>query len=126
MGYPDSGATHNIMNDSNNFTTKLQYQGNEVVGNGAGMPIKHIGSASYALLFKFNDTIVSKNLLHSPRINKNLICFINSLWYPNSGATHNITNDSNNFTSKLQYQGNEVVGNAAHQTHWFCYSCFTT
>ena len=44
LWYPDSGATHHIMNDSNHFTTKHQYQGNEVVkiGNGAGMPIKHI------------------------------------------------------------------------------------
>jgi len=37
------------------------------------------------------------------------------LWYPDSGATHHITNDSNLLTKKHPYTGNEVVklGNGA-------------
>jgi len=36
------------------------------------MPIKHFGSTTYALPDP-NDTIVLKNLLHIPHINKNLV-----------------------------------------------------
>jgi len=32
-----------------------------------------------------------------------------SLWYPNSGASHHITSDPSNFTSKANYNGSEHV-----------------
>jgi len=42
------------------------------IGNDAGMKIKHIGSASFALAH-MNTQVILNNLLHVPEINKNII-----------------------------------------------------
>ena len=48
LWYPDSGATHHITNSSSVYSDKQHYAGSEMVkmGNGKGLCISHIGSAS--------------------------------------------------------------------------------
>jgi len=72
--YPDSGATHHITNDVNNYTKKQAFNGNDVVklGNGAGMNIRHVGTACYQLTHT-QSPIFLHNLLHVPEITKNLM-----------------------------------------------------
>jgi len=72
--FPDSGATHHMTNNASNFTKKQQYNGSEMVqlGNGSGMPIHHIGSATYTAPHT-NHSFRLQNLLHVPSLSKNLL-----------------------------------------------------
>lgn len=68
----DSGATHHVTSDLQNFAIHNPYTGNDsiVVGNGAVLPITHTGSFSTnsaTRKFQFN------NVLYVPSIHKNLI-----------------------------------------------------
>jgi len=74
LWYLDSGVTHHITNDSNAFTKKTGYHGNDVVklGNGLGMMIANVGNATY--LLPSNNTVIHlNNFLHVSDITKNLL-----------------------------------------------------
>ena len=72
LWYPDSGASHHITNDHTLFTNQQPYQGhaNVKLGNGAGMKIAHIGSAS---CISSTSSFSLHDLLHVPNITKNLL-----------------------------------------------------
>jgi len=74
LWYPDSGASHHITHDSTLFTDNQEYQGfaNVKLGNGTGMSISYIGSASCVSLVT-NTVLSLQNLLHVPTLNKNLL-----------------------------------------------------
>jgi len=74
LWYPDSGATNHITKDSSVFHTKSPYQGSETlkVSNSQGMHIIHTGSTFY-IAPNTNTKFLLRNLLHVPRITKNLI-----------------------------------------------------
>ncbi|XP_010485013.1 PREDICTED: cell wall protein DAN4-like [Camelina sativa] len=68
----DSGVTHHITSDLANLSLHQPYTGGEevLVGNGAGLPILHTGSASLPSLQRH---LLLTNVLHVPNIQKNLI-----------------------------------------------------
>ena len=70
--YPDSGATDHCTPDENHLLNKMNYQGKDkiYVGNGAGLSISSTGSNSF---YANKHTLVLKNILHIPRITKNLL-----------------------------------------------------
>lgn len=70
--FPDSGATNHVTNDLNQLSINSEYTGPEKihVGNGMGLPITHVGSAS---LHVNSRVFHLKNLLHVPSITKNLL-----------------------------------------------------
>jgi len=73
LWYHDTGATHHITKDSNFFTHKQPYQGNDdlKLGNGQGTHIYHIGSTVYT--DPNTHTMCNlHNMLHVPTT-KNLI-----------------------------------------------------
>lgn len=70
--YTDTGASNHITADLGNLAINDEYHGKEtvVVGNGAGLQIKHIGSNQFhtqSTSFKFN------NILHCPSVTTNLL-----------------------------------------------------
>uniref|UniRef100_A0A2N9GIZ9 Reverse transcriptase Ty1/copia-type domain-containing protein n=1 Tax=Fagus sylvatica TaxID=28930 RepID=A0A2N9GIZ9_FAGSY len=71
--YADSGATHHLTADLANLNVRAdEYQGqdNIRVGNGTGLPIKHVGTThvlSPSSSFQLND------VLHVPQISQNLL-----------------------------------------------------
>jgi histone deacetylase 1/2 len=70
--YLDTGSTNHLTNNFNNLSFQSDtYLGNDQihVGDGAGLPIKHIGSTT--LSTPINSFILNK-LLHVPQIQKNL------------------------------------------------------
>ena len=68
LWYLDSGASHHVRNDLNNFFTKAFYHGNDIVkiGNGSGMSIKHIGNVCFTI--PHTNTGLYLNKLSSRRI----------------------------------------------------------
>jgi len=74
LWYPDSGASHHIKNDHTLFTNQQPYQGhaNVKLGNGAGMKIAHIGSASCVSSTSCT-SLSSHDLLHVPNTTKYLL-----------------------------------------------------
>ena len=71
--YPDTGLTHHLTNDFNNLTVHSEPYNdtNQIhVGNGAGLLIKHIGSAT---LSTPTQSFSLQQLLHVPQIQKNLL-----------------------------------------------------
>ena len=72
--YPDSGASNHVTSEPGNLVTKQEYFGPDQVqvGNGKGLLIKHVGSASFCS--PYSSRIMNlKNLLHVPEITKNLL-----------------------------------------------------
>lgn len=71
--YADSGASNHITADVGNLSQKSEYNGKEnvVVGNGNKLSISHIGSSS--LNTYRNTPLLLKDVLHTPKITKNLI-----------------------------------------------------
>jgi hypothetical protein len=71
--YADSGATHHLIADLANLNVRAnEYQGQENirVGNGTGLPIKHVGTTHIltpSSSFQLND------VLHVPQISQNLL-----------------------------------------------------
>jgi len=67
LWYSDSGASHHVTNDSTNYTSKSYYNGVDQVklGNGTGLSITHIGSASLSSLSNSSSFVLNK-LLHVP------------------------------------------------------------
>jgi len=74
LWYPDIGATYHITNDPAIFNKKQMYNGSENVqlGNGSGLSIHSIGSASLRNSSS-NHLFTLHNLLHVQTINKNLL-----------------------------------------------------
>jgi len=71
--YPDTGSINHLTNNFNNLSLQSNaYLGNDQihVGDGAGLPIKHIGSTT---LSTPTTSFVLNKLLHMPQIQKNLI-----------------------------------------------------
>lgn len=73
--FPDSGASHHITSDQNNFSQQAPYTGMEQVhmGNGQGLPISSIGSTHFVSPLHPHITLSLNNLLHVPTITKNLM-----------------------------------------------------
>ncbi|KAL5583154.1 hypothetical protein UlMin_015596 [Ulmus minor] len=72
--YPDLGATNHITNDFENMAYGLDYNGTQKVhmGNGTGLSIEHIVN-SYISCSKSSKSLTLKNILHIPKITKNLL-----------------------------------------------------
>ncbi|OMO79651.1 hypothetical protein CCACVL1_13538 [Corchorus capsularis] len=70
--YPNSGASNHLTADLSNMSIHSEYQGHDrvKVGNGTGLPIKHVGSSKLPSL---NRPLYLNNVLHVPSITKNLI-----------------------------------------------------
>jgi hypothetical protein len=71
--YPDTGSTNHLTNNFNNLSLQSDtYLGNDQihVGDGASLPIKHIGSTT---LSTPTTSFTLNKLLHVPQIQKNLI-----------------------------------------------------
>ncbi|CAA0833005.1 Unknown protein, partial [Striga hermonthica] len=86
--YPDSGATNHLTFDMNNLNIAADYQGNEKVqmGNGKGLNISHYGNSYIISPYQSSTSFTLKNLLHVPKITKNLIsvsqlCKDNSVFF---------------------------------------------
>jgi histone deacetylase 1/2 len=73
--FPDSGASHHITADAGNVAQGKPYLGSNKVhmGNGVGLQIQSIGSASFQANKPFSHTLHLKELLHDPEITKNLL-----------------------------------------------------
>ena len=71
--YANSGASSHATNDAGNLNQKQPYDGNEslIVGNGTTLNILHIGQTTLPALN--NRTLLLKDILHVPSIEKNLI-----------------------------------------------------
>ncbi|CAA0833450.1 Unknown protein, partial [Striga hermonthica] len=72
--YPDSGASAHVTNELANMNLASEYSGTSrlQVGNGARVPINHIGNGFLKSLSN-NKAFLLKELLHVPNITKNLI-----------------------------------------------------
>ena len=70
--YPNSGATHHVMNNAHNLIDPAIYQGPDQlhVGNGTGLVIQSTGSSS---LISRSLPLKLTNILHVPNIRKNLL-----------------------------------------------------
>ncbi|KAK5772128.1 hypothetical protein PVK06_048399 [Gossypium arboreum] len=70
--YPDSGATNHVANDLDNLQGAAPYTGNHklYMGNEASIPVAHVGSG---LLQTASRVFRLHNILHVPRICKNLL-----------------------------------------------------
>lgn len=68
----DTGATHHITSDLDNLSLHTPYAGSDdvTVGNGAGIPITHIGST---VLSSPHTSFSLNNVLCAPDINQNRI-----------------------------------------------------
>lgn len=86
----DSGATSHVTNDLNNLNAFFQYDGTNTlqIGNGAGLPIHHIGSTSFSLS---SHSISITNILHVPQFSKNLIS-VSQLLLDNPNLTIEFSN----------------------------------
>lgn len=82
--YPDSGATHHLTSNLANLNVKADnYSGaNQIkIGNGSGLPIKHVGTAHLSTP-NFNFHLL--DVLHVPNICKNLISVQKFTQYTNT------------------------------------------
>lgn len=72
--YPDSGATNHVTADQDNLMIKTDYQGPDQVhiGNGLGLPIKYVGFSQFPSPLT-SQYLTLRNLLHFPKITKNLL-----------------------------------------------------
>lgn len=70
--YSDTGATDHITSDLDRLALRERYHGGEQVqvGNGAGLPILHIGHSSINTATR---SLALRNVLHVPQIAKNLL-----------------------------------------------------
>ena len=70
--YPDSRATHHITNDMANLNISTPYNGSDTLamGNGAGLPITHVGVTN---LHTESGILPLRNVLLVPSICKNLL-----------------------------------------------------
>ncbi|PNX93258.1 histone deacetylase, partial [Trifolium pratense] len=73
--YPDSGASHHLTYNPNNFVYRTPYQGPDQVmmGNGQGAPIKSLGHSQFYSPMNPNVHLKLSELLHVPDITKNLL-----------------------------------------------------
>lgn len=95
----DSGATNHVRNDLNNLSSFFNYDGNDMlqIGNGAGLPIRHIGSSK--LSFSHHSISLTK-ILHVPQFSKNLIS-LSQLLIDNPQLTIEFSNFSCYFKDPL-------------------------
>uniref|UniRef100_A0A803Q3J9 Integrase catalytic domain-containing protein n=1 Tax=Cannabis sativa TaxID=3483 RepID=A0A803Q3J9_CANSA len=72
--YLDTGATNHLTVDAQQLTTSADYKGKAkvVVGNGASIPILHVGSNSIST-HSPNKSLLLKDILHVPSITQNLL-----------------------------------------------------
>ncbi|KAG8496312.1 hypothetical protein CXB51_009046 [Gossypium anomalum] len=70
--YPDSGPSHHVTNDLDNLKDAAPYTGNHklYMGNGLPVPVAPVGSGHFTAASR---VFHLKNVLHVPRICKNLI-----------------------------------------------------
>lgn len=70
----DSGATHHMTNEAQNFSNKQDYkeESKVLIGNGSALLITHIGS-NFIYSSSVNDHLILNDILHIPNINKNLL-----------------------------------------------------
>jgi histone deacetylase 1/2 len=70
--YMDTGATDHITNDLDCLAVRETYHGNDCihVGNGAGLPISHVGHGTLNTIAK---PLNLRNILHVPHITKNIL-----------------------------------------------------
>jgi histone deacetylase 1/2 len=68
----DTGATDHITSDLDRLAVREAYNGNDRVhvGNGAGLPISHVGHGTLNTIAK---PLHLWNILHVPKITKNLL-----------------------------------------------------
>ena len=85
--YPDSGATNHLTADSTNLMTQTEFFGTDKVhiGDGKGLSIKHIGQSSFPSPY-VSKILSLNNLLHVPKITKNLLsvsqfCLDNNVFF---------------------------------------------
>lgn len=71
----DSGASHHITGNPNNFATSTPLNGQEHVflGNGKGLPINSVGSTSFTSSLAPNTYLHLNNMLLVPQITRNLV-----------------------------------------------------
>jgi len=71
LWYPNSGASHHIINDPTIFLSKHMYHGtnNVKISNGSGMDIQHVGSTNIVLPHT-NSIFILKDLMHVLEITK--------------------------------------------------------
>ena len=82
--YSDTGATDHITSDLDRLALREQYHGHETVqvGNGAGLPIMHLGSCSINTAIR---PLALNHVLHVPNISKHLL------------SVHKLSRDNNVF-----------------------------
>lgn len=73
--YTDSRASNHVTNDLANLNIAFEFQGNSKlqIGNGTGLLISHVGNSHLRNSFLNSKPFVLKNLLHVPKITKNLL-----------------------------------------------------
>lgn len=72
--YLDSGASNHVTPDCNNLMHNNEYNGQEHIhmGNGKGLDVKHVGYSFVNSPFDPKISLSLQNLLHVPRITRNL------------------------------------------------------
>ena len=70
--YFNNGASAHVTNNQDNLSFKFDYHGHDkvTIGNGQGLCIQNIG---YSSLLSFLKTLHLWNILHCPKITKNLL-----------------------------------------------------
>lgn len=70
--YFDNGASTHVTNNQDNLSFKFDYHGHDkvTIGNGQGLCIQNIG---YSSLLSFLKTLHLWNILHCPKITKNIL-----------------------------------------------------
>ena len=103
--YPDSGATHHVINDGQNLTDPTLYQGLDQlqIGNGSSLTIYSIGSSS---LISRSYPLKLSNILHVPEIRKKLLSIYrltnDNVVYVEFHATYCVVKDEETWKSLLR------------------------
>src|ERR1044072_7540807 len=73
--YPDSGASHHVTPNGGNIQQPEPFEGPDqiYVGNGQGLTVSQTGSTSFPSPFNSQFSLTLNNLLHVPKITKNLL-----------------------------------------------------
>ena len=73
--YPDSGASHHVINVSQNIQQLTPFKGPDqiTIGNGQGLDINSTGLTSFQSPLNPKFSLILNNLLFVPSITKNLI-----------------------------------------------------